>query len=149
MSSERSRSLDPADPWWKGQLESLRGAELAKWLLSLPFLLAWRVAWLFMSVRGCSGTPAAPLCAEGCLGLSCLSLVLVLSCIRARTYYREPLPEVRGRGGKDAVARQIRGKKKKGRKKTRCASHNSCQEFDRCFTGTRKLPEKVHVHNQS
>lgn len=37
----------------------------------------------------------------------------VLSCIRARTYYREPLPEVRGRGGKDAVARQIREKKRR------------------------------------
>lgn len=36
----------------------------------------------------------------------------VLSCIRASTYYREPLPEVRGRGG-GHCCEAVSGKKKK------------------------------------
>lgn len=77
--------------WWKGQLESQRGEELPKWLLSLPCLPLWNACVVIYervwdSERGRSGTPAAPLCPEGWLGLSRLSLVRFCHvCMHAHT----------------------------------------------------------------
>lgn len=147
MSSERSRSLDPADPWWKGQPESLRGAALPKWLLSLPFL-AWSARMVIYERAGRQRNPSSPSLCGGLARPELPVIGAVLSCIRARTYYREPLPEVRGRRGGKTLLRGRFGRGGRERQKTRCASHNSCQEFDRCSTGTRKLPEKVHVRNR-
>lgn len=66
--------------------------------------------------KGLQRNPSSPSLCGGLARPELPVIGAVLSCIRARTYYREPLPEVRGRGGKDAVARQIRrggGKERK------------------------------------
>lgn len=77
-----------------------------------PFSHPGELAWLFMSVRGCSGTPAAPLCVEGWLGLSCLSLVRFCHVyVHARTIGK---PSQRcGDGGEKTLLRGRFGKKER------------------------------------
>lgn len=92
--------------------------------------------WLFMSVweseRGCSETHQ-PSLLRG-LGWAEVPVIgSVLSYIHAHAHTRKrshtiknPSQSCKDRG-EDSVARQIW--------KMRCASHNSCQQFDRCLSG--------------
>lgn len=91
--------------------------------------------WLFMSmwesVRGCSETHQPSLLPG--LGWAEVPVIgSVLSYIHARTRKRShtiknPSQSSKDRG-EDSVARQIW--------KMRCVPHNSCQQFDRCLSGT-------------
>ncbi len=91
--------------------------------------------WLFMSVweseRGCCETYQSSLLRRLSWDeVPVIGLVLSYTCIHARTCelshtIKNPSQSRKDRG-EDCVARQIW--------KMRCASHNSCQQFDRCLS---------------